>query len=213
MLDGVVEGLGRVSGPVGDVLDVWCGSRPYDDLLPPGARIVGLDVEGNPYGTADVVSNELLPFEDQSFDLVVCIQSFQYLAEDPERALTEFRRILRPGGTALVALPFALEYDPRILERRYTGPQLVALFEGWEDVVAWEHGGRIVTWSVLTASLLRNLELRATRPRPLRALRHLFAGAYVLINAIGLALGRLEERQQRTGALPTNLVVTARRPR
>ncbi|MGH3049779.1 MAG: methyltransferase domain-containing protein, partial [Gaiellaceae bacterium] len=75
-LAGALAGIPR---PVDDVLDVWCGSRPYDDLLPPGARVVGLDVVGNPYGVADVVSDELLPFPDESFDLVVCIEAFQWV--------------------------------------------------------------------------------------------------------------------------------------
>jgi SAM-dependent methyltransferase len=211
MIDGVTEALDSVSGPVQDVLDVWCGTRPYDDLFPASARVVGLDVEGNPYGAADVVSDEFLPFEDESFDLVVCIQSFQYVP-DPEAAIDEFGRVLRPGGTALVALPFALEYDPRILERRYTGPQLVALFDGWEGVTLREYGGRAVTWAVLTASMVRNVESRATRPGALRPLRHLFGLVTVLVNVLGLAMARLEARRTRTGVLPMNLVLTARRP-
>jgi len=211
MVAGLVDVLETLPAPAGDVLDVWCGTRPYDDLLPPSARIVGFDVEGNPYGSADVVSDDFLPFDDESFDLVLCIQSFQYVA-DPEAAIAEFRRVLRPGGAALVGLPFALEYDPRILERRYTGPQLVALFDAWEDVVVHEYGGRAVSWTVLTASMLRNLELRVTRPRVLRPLRPLFRAVYVLLNGVGLALARLEEGRVGTGALPMNLVVAARRP-
>ena len=73
------QALGRVPAPVSDVLDVWCGSRPYDDLFPSGARCLGLDVDPNPYGVADVVSNELLPFPDESFDLVTCIEAFQWV--------------------------------------------------------------------------------------------------------------------------------------
>jgi SAM-dependent methyltransferase len=211
MVAGLAAVLKTLPGPVGDVLDVWCGTRPYDDLLPPAARIVGFDVEGNPYGAADVVSDEFLPFPDESFDLVLCIQSFQYVS-DPEAAIAQFLRVLRPGGAALIALPFALEYDPRILERRYTGPQLVALLDAWDDVAVHEYGGRAVTWTVLTASMLRNVELRATRPRLLRPLRSLFRAVYFLLNGVGLAMARLEERRAGTGALPMNLVVTARRP-
>jgi SAM-dependent methyltransferase len=210
MLRGLEEALERVPRPLDDVLDVWCGSRPYDDLLPSSARVVGLDVEGNPYGIADVVSDEILPFGDRSFDLLLCIQSFQYLP-DTESAISEFQRVLRPGGTALVALPFALDYDPRILERRYTVPQLVALFEGWDDVVVRESGGRIVTWTVLTASLLRSVELRVTRPRLLRRATYLFRGVYAALNACGLALAHLEGRGEGAGALPMNIVLTARR--
>jgi SAM-dependent methyltransferase len=211
MVRGLAEVLRTVPEPIRDVLDVWCGSRPYDDLLPPAARCVGLDVEGNPYGVADVVSDEFLPFSDESFDVVLCIQAFQYVPV-PDAAIAEFRRVLRRGGTVLVALPFALEYDPAILERRYTGPQLVCMFDGWDDVRLHEYGGRAVTWTVLTASILRNVEKRATRGPILRALHPLFLSGYVLLNGIGLALSKIEEQRIGTGALPMNLLVTARRP-
>src|SRR6266545_2463576 len=47
--------LSAIDEPVRDVLDVYCGSRPYDDLLPAGARSVGLDIEDR-YGVVDIVS-------------------------------------------------------------------------------------------------------------------------------------------------------------
>jgi SAM-dependent methyltransferase len=152
-----------------------------------------------------------LPFSEASFDVVLCIQSFQYVP-DPDAAIAEFRRVLRPGGTVVVALPFALEYDPRILERRYTGPQLVALFDGWDDVRLHEYGGRAVAWTVLTASMVRNVEKRVTRGPVLGALRPLFLAGYVLLNGGGLALATIEQRRAGTGALPMNLLLTARRP-
>jgi SAM-dependent methyltransferase len=208
---GLAEALRDVTPPVEEVLDVWCGSRPYEDLLPRGARCVGLDVPGNPYGVADVTSDELLPFPDRSFDLLLCTEAFQFVP-DPEAAVAEFQRVLRDGGTAVIALPFAFEYDPRVLERRFTGPHLLALFEDWEDVRLHEHGGRVVAWTVLTASLVRNLELRVRRTRALRVFGLVFPAAYVGLNALGLALARLEPRGTGAGALPMNLLITARRP-
>jgi SAM-dependent methyltransferase len=196
---------------VQDVLDVWCGSRPYDDLLPRGARCVGFDVVGNPYGTADVVSDEFLPFPDASFDLLTCVQAFQYMP-DPGHAVSEFARVLRPGGTALVSLVFGYEYERRSdFEGRYTAHQLRRLFAGWDAVDVREDGGRTVTWAVLTGSLVHGLEQRAMRRPPLRALRPLFVPSYVLVNALGLALAPLES-ESRGSALPMNLTLTARKP-
>ena len=199
--------LAAVPGPVHDVLDVYCGSRPYDDLMPQGARIVGIDVEGNPYGVADVVSNEFLPFEDASFDLVTCIEAFHYVVE-PEAGVTELRRVLRPGGMLLIALPFAWEYDRKTFERRFTEPELLRLFEGWEGVRVLENGGRGVVWTTLTGTMLERLRLRS--PAPVRAVG---SGLYVALNGLGALLEGLERRYARDDvAFPMNLLLTARKP-
>jgi ubiquinone/menaquinone biosynthesis C-methylase UbiE len=42
-----------------------------------------------------------LPFADGSFDLIVCRAAFKNFSE-PVRALTEMRRVLRPGGKAVI---------------------------------------------------------------------------------------------------------------
>jgi SAM-dependent methyltransferase len=205
--------LARVSSPVRDVLDVWCGSRPYDDLFPPGSRCVGLDVDPNPYGVADVVSNVVLPFPDESFDLVTCIEAFQWIPE-PTLAVEEFRRVLRPGGTALIAMPFGLGYDPRTPESRYTEHELRALFaDRWDGIEVTENGGRTVTWTVLSAALVAGLEFRVVSSARLRPLRYLFAAVYAWLNGIGLVLSRIESSfAANRAAFPANLMLTARRP-
>ncbi len=209
LVDGLRESIAAVPGPVEDVLDVWCGSRPYEDLLPEGARCVGLDVEGNPYGVADVVSNELLPLPDESFDLLTCIQAF-HLMPDVEHAVSEFSRVLRPGGTVIVSSVFGFDYDRRHFEGRYTEQQLRALFAGWDNVRVREDGGRTMTWTVLTGSLIKGVEQRLGRR--LRLLRPAFLASYALVNVTGLALGRIEGASHGTAALPMNLTLSARKP-
>jgi SAM-dependent methyltransferase len=214
LVDDIAAALARVPGPVRDVLDVYCGTRPYDDLLPAGARCVGLDVEGNPYlGVADVVSNEFLPFEDESFDLVTCYEAFQYV-EDPQHGVSEMGRVLRPGGSVLLTVPFAWEYDRSIVEHRYTEPELRALFAGWDDVEVVENGGRVVVWATLTGTLLARARARVPRLAGLgTALRAVFAMPLVVLNVTASALARLEERSVRgTVTMPMNLLLTARKP-
>jgi SAM-dependent methyltransferase len=181
--------------------------------MPAGARCIGLDVVGDEYGVADVVSDEFLPFDDASFDLVTCIEAFHYV-EDPVHGVSEIRRVLRPGGTALIAVPFVWEYDRTILEHRYTGPELAALFDGWEDVIVVENGGRVVAWATLTATLLERVRMRIPDALGLsRAADVAFAVGYVVLNAIASALDSLDARQARgTLTLPMNLLLTARRP-
>jgi SAM-dependent methyltransferase len=212
LLNDLAAALARVRGPVNDVLDVFCGTRPYEDLLPPGARCVGLDVT-DAYGAADVVSDEFLPFEDESFDLVLCTEAFHYIA-DPHHGVSEIKRVLRPGGGVVITVPFVWPYDATILEHRYTGPELAALFDGWDDVEIVENGGRAVAWTTVTGLMVNSLEDRARRPARLARLFHAaFTGAYLAVNSAGAFLDRLERRYASGRyTLPMNLLLSARRP-
>ena len=199
-------------GEVGDVLDVFCGTRPYDDLFPPGARIVGFDVEDR-FGVADVVSRDFLPFGDESFDAVLCTQAFYYL-EDPRAAALELRRVLRPGGAALISVPVVWEYDRGNLEHRFTEPSLRRVFDGWDDVTVVENGGWGVSWAAVTGSLFARIQERLAARFVLRTLaRPAFALLYAAINCIGLGLEALDSRFVRGSLrLPMNLLISARRP-
>ena len=213
LVDDLAAALRRVSVRAEDVLDVFCGTRPYDDLLPPSARITALDIPGNPYGVADVVSAEFLPFPEESFDLVLCVEGFHYVP-DPHEAVAAIRRILRPGGYALISVPLVWEYDRTVLEHRFTGSSLARLFDGWDEVTVVENGGRAVSWATLSGLILSMAEGHVPERLGLRrALRSAFAGVYVLLNGVGFVLDRAERRFARSSmTLPMNLLVTARRP-
>jgi SAM-dependent methyltransferase len=205
----VLSGWGE---EIREVLDVYCGTRPYEDLLPAGARVTGLDINSR-YGRPEVVSSEFLPFADSSFDLVVCYEGFHYVPE-PTAGVAEIRRVLRPGGHALVTVPLVWEYERDLLERRYTGPELAELFGGWDDVLVIENGGRAASWALLTGGILKlGEENLIRRGAPWLAVRGAFATGYLTLNAIALQLDRIERR---LGAgprtLPPNLLVAARRP-
>ena len=204
----VLEGWGDVR----EVLDVFCGTRPYEDLLPAGARVTTLDVNER-YGTPDVVSTEFLPLADASFDLVTCYEGFHYVT-DPGRGVAELRRVLRPGGRVLVTVPLVWEYERDWLERRYTGPELADLFRDWDDVRVIENGGRAASWALLTGSMLRLAEENLVRAgASWRAVRAGFAASYAALNAVGMQIDRLERRAgPGPRALPPNLLVAARRP-
>jgi SAM-dependent methyltransferase len=185
-----------------DVLDVYCGARPYEPLFPPGTRYVGLDID-DAFGCADVVSDELLPFPDGSFDLVLCTQAF-YFVDEPRRAVAEIARVLRPGGHALVTLPVVYPGT----ERLYSELQLRELFEDWDDVVVVANGGTVVSIATLSAYLLHRVERGAPRP-----VRRAFRALYLVLNVAAEAADRVETRRLLPGRrLPANLLVRARRP-
>jgi SAM-dependent methyltransferase len=67
-----------------------------------GARYVTADVEP---GRADVAADiEALPFEDDSFDAILCVHVLEHVADD-RAAMRELRRVLRPGGWAVIQVP------------------------------------------------------------------------------------------------------------
>jgi SAM-dependent methyltransferase len=213
LVDDLSAALARVADGAEDILDLFCGTRPYDDLLPSSARITSLDIPGNPYGVADVVSGDFLPFADQSFDLVMCIEGFHYVI-NPEAGVAEIARVLRDGGRALISVPLVWEYDRTVLEHRYTGPSLERLFAGWEEVMLVENGGRAVSWATLTGLIVSMAESHVPeRARLRRALHAGFAGLYLLVNGVGSLLDRTERRLARSAlTLPMNLLITAKRP-
>src|SRR5205823_2431547 len=94
------------------VLDLAAGTSELTRRLldrRPDLRVVGLDLSrgmlvrgqakrgGRP---AELVQGraDRLPFPAGSFDRVVCANSFHHF-DEPERALAEMRRVLRPGGS------------------------------------------------------------------------------------------------------------------
>ncbi len=204
--------IAQLPEPPRDVLDVFCGTRPYERLLPPTSSYVSMDINAR-FGVPDLVTDEFLPFPDCSFDLVMCIEAFHYVP-DPSVGVAELFRVVRPGGSAIVAVPHVWEYDPNTVEHRFTGPELVRLFDRWEDVALLQDGGRAVVWATQTGHMVALLEQHlALRLGHWRLLRAAFVPSYLLVNAIGMQLERaFRARSERYEVLPMNLMVVARRP-
>ncbi len=211
LLDDLEDLLPTLAPPGTDVLDVFCGTRPYDDLLAADVRCVGLDVTSD-YGVADVVSDEFLPFADASFDAVMCLEALHFVP-DPRRAVGELRRVVKPGGKVLITVPLVWEYHRRGLEHRWTGPDLLELFSGWDELRVKEQGGRGVTWATLTGHLAFIAQERLDRRPGLAALAPAFAAGYFAVSAIGALVDRLDRRFPREDlTLPMNLLVAGCRP-
>lgn len=95
--------------PGARVLDLGCGQGSLLSALTPAVRVVCVDVcppEPALPSTADYVAGAVyaLPFAASSIDVVFAHSLFEHLS-DPHAALTEIRRILRPGGRLALAAP------------------------------------------------------------------------------------------------------------
>lgn len=92
----------------GDVLDVGCGRKPYEALVA-AKSYVGLDFDSavtRAYGVADVYyEGGHFPFDDARFDGVLCTQVLEHVFT-PREFLGEIHRVMRPGGTLVLTVPF-----------------------------------------------------------------------------------------------------------
>jgi SAM-dependent methyltransferase len=93
-----------------DVLDVGGRIQPYRTLIADRVRrYVAVDLRLTPL--VDVRARaEQLPLGDNQFDLVICTQVLEYIAE-PSLVIGEIRRVLKPGGTFLLSVPSACPMD------------------------------------------------------------------------------------------------------
>ena len=93
----------------GRVLDVGCGQKPYRSLFRT-TQYIGMDVEMSGHGhineQIDVYyDGTYFPFEDNSFDAIVCNQVLEHVST-PKVTLSEIHRTLKPHGYALLTVPF-----------------------------------------------------------------------------------------------------------
>jgi SAM-dependent methyltransferase len=102
----------------GRLVDIGCGDKPYQALLAPyTTEHVGIDHVGTQHGPSRVDLGGTaydLPVPAASFDSALCTAVLEHL-EEPEAALRECHRVLRPGGCAVYSVPFIwhLHEQPR----------------------------------------------------------------------------------------------------
>ncbi|MGB3070987.1 MAG: methyltransferase domain-containing protein [Ottowia sp.] len=94
---------------VGRVLDLGCGTRPFEtDILEYADEYIGVDWSNTLHNLkADIISdlNKPLPIPSVSFDHIVSLEVLEHL-HDPQMMLSEAFRILKSGGSITVSAPF-----------------------------------------------------------------------------------------------------------
>ena len=125
------------------VLIVGAGHDPYRALFPRVKEYIRLDIKPIP-GITDVVGDALaLPFEAARFDCVLASDVMEHLA-DPFLFAREVDRVLNPGGTVILTVPFMFHQhgDPHDFWRP-TSQALAELFRNFTTVNITSLGNRL----------------------------------------------------------------------
>jgi len=113
-------------GPAHRVLDAATGTGIAAEaalaVVGPGGHVTAADISqamvdqarqrlaGSPNTSVVVEDGQSLSFDDGTFDAVVCSLGLMFFP-DPARGLSEFHRVLRPGGRAAVSVSTTPEHS------------------------------------------------------------------------------------------------------
>jgi ubiquinone/menaquinone biosynthesis C-methylase UbiE len=155
------------------VLDAGCGEGYGTALLASSgpASVVGVDVDeatiehareryGQEFHVGDLAE---LPFDDASFDVVVCFETIEHITE-AGRALAEFRRVLAEEGLLLISTPNPTEYvvENEFHVREYTPVEFAKLLDEHFPNRTW-----LYQQNWLLSAILDEEQFRAAEDKPL----------------------------------------------
>jgi SAM-dependent methyltransferase len=196
---GIAEVIDRLPVAHGPVLDLYCGTQPYREMIP-WRPVWGFDIDRH-FGRADVIGSLPLPFADGVFSLVLCTQAL-YLTDDPTATVPEMLRVLAPGGYAVVTVPHIFRREIPA-ERKYTASQLRELFAGWQETQVIGIGGLGTGLAYVPGSLAGAAARRSW------LVRRMLPAVALAINGAGMALEIVLRPLARRW--PASFIVVARR--
>jgi len=117
------------------LLNAGCGTGEFNFYLRDRfEQSYGVDINADDIASAKVLTEDpniqfdtgditKLDFPDEFFDAVICVDVLEHV-DEPEQAVRELRRVLKPGGQLVVTVPnhrYPFFYDPInfILERLF----------------------------------------------------------------------------------------------
>lgn len=118
----------QINTPETKVLSI-SGSQQLVDVI----GLVNASVVNACYPDYDILS---LPFEDESFDVVVSDQVLEHIKGDPQIAINETKRVLKRGGIAVHTTCFMNPIHEHPIDMwRFTPSSLEYLCRDWSSII------------------------------------------------------------------------------
>lgn len=119
------------------VLDIGASGNDHREHFP-NRTTLDVDASKNPDVVADAHN---LPFDDDSFEVVVCSEMLEH-ADNPQKVISEIRRVLKPEGRVVLTTRFAFPiHDAPNDYWRFTPYGLRKLFSEFEIIEVATDGG------------------------------------------------------------------------
>jgi ubiquinone/menaquinone biosynthesis C-methylase UbiE len=164
--------------PAGRILDIGSGTAPVSPDLD---RTVVADVSAEAMRNVECASKAVtsitaMSFDSASFDCVLCSEVLEHIPDDA-KAVSELRRVLKPGGVLVATVPFQKRFWAEDDEyvghlRRYDPGELEQKLQsnGFHTIKTYKLSGMIERW--LTRKSLQSYQKRGPTSRlPLAFLR------------------------------------------
>ena len=148
----------------GDVLEIGAGAQRRGRFVPPKTDSwirCDLDTGRRPDVVADVQN---LPYLSGRFDVVVCLEVFEYL-DCPRAALEELRGVLKPSGLLMLSVPFMHRMDAENDYWRFTQNGLIHLLRssGFQVVECTQQGCALAVAAEIVKQAIRTIDSSVLR--------------------------------------------------
>jgi SAM-dependent methyltransferase len=189
----------------GRVLDVGCRDKPYARWLTSATEHFGIDVHPGPKVDLVIAPGQQWQLESSSFDAVVCTQVLQYVA-DLEPFVSEMFRVLKPGGTIVVTVPFAYNQHTALGDYwRFSVTAMERVIGTYGDVVDVRREGGIGSTTALL--FLNWIDMTLNTHRPTRWMKPFILPGWIALCGNVNAFASLLDRADSTRSFYGNVVI------